>query len=232
MSAAWFNGRVVERMIHTASARPSTIAAPTRAITVARVLDDSVREIGRRAAELEADRAQVKAILTGMIEGVLVVSGDGRLQLVNGSEVGTFPGNPARWYQVQVQNNIIVDNVAGWDGGGVSLQDALRVNFVNNSVKFTERGEIRLNIDLLERTGEKVQLRFSVRDTGIGMTPEQSARMFQPFSQADGSTTRRYGGTGLGLTICKRLVEMMQGRIGFDDRPGGGTIFWFELPRH
>ena len=85
------------------------------------------------------------------------------------------------------------------------LGDPLRLgqiltNCVNNAVKFTERGEIRLNIEQLERTGEKVQLKFSVRDTGIGMTPEQSAKLFQPFTQADMSTTRKHGGTGLGLT--------------------------------
>src|SRR5262245_56941144 len=94
------------------------------------------------------------------------------------------------------------------------LGDPLRLgqiltNFVNNSVKFTEQGEIRLEIELLERTGGKVQLKFSVRDTGIGMTPEQSAKLFQPFTQADMSTTRKHGGTGLGLTICRRLVELM-----------------------
>ena len=86
------------------------------------------------------------------------------------------------------------------------LGDPLRLgqiltNFVNNSVKFTEQGEIRLNIDLAERTGEKVQLKFSVRDTGIGMTKEQAAKLFQPFTQADMSTTRKHGGTGLGLSL-------------------------------
>ena len=73
-------------------------------------------------------------------------------------------------------------------------------NCVNNAVKFTERGEIRVEIEQLERTGEKVQLKCSVSDTGIGMTPEQSAKLFQPFTQADMSTTRKHGGTGLGLT--------------------------------
>ena len=105
------------------------------------------------------------------------------------------------------------------------LGDPLRLgqiltNFVNNAVKFTERGEIRLNIELLERTGEKVQLKFSVRDTGIGMTREQAAKLFQPFTQADMSTTRKHGGTGLGLTICRRLVELMGGRIWLESEPG------------
>ena len=99
-------------------------------------------------------------------------------------------------------------------------------NLVNNAVKFTERGEIRLDIELLERTGEKVQLKFSVRDTGIGMTPEQSAKLFQPFVQADTSTTRKYGGTGLGLTICRRLVDLMGGRVWLESEPGVGTTFF------
>jgi two-component system sensor histidine kinase/response regulator len=112
------------------------------------------------------------------------------------------------------------------------LGDPLRLgqiltNFVNNAVKFTEQGEIRLNIEQLERTGEKVQLKFSVRDTGIGMTKEQSAKLFQPFTQADMSTTRKHGGTGLGLTISLRLVELMGGRIWLESEPGVGSTFFF-----
>ncbi len=93
-------------------------------------------------------------------------------------------------------------------------------------MKFTERGEIRVDIELAERTGEKVQLKCSVRDTGIGMTREQSAKLFQPFTQADMSTTRKHGGTGLGLTICRRLVELMGGRIWLESEPGVGTTFY------
>jgi PAS domain S-box-containing protein len=114
------------------------------------------------------------------------------------------------------------------------LGDPLRLgqiltNFVNNAVKFTERGEIRLEIELLERTGEKVQLKFSVCDTGIGMTPEQAAKLFQPFTQADMSTTRKHGGTGLGLTICQRLVDLMGGRIWLESAPGAGSTFYFTV---
>ncbi|MHC1763646.1 MAG: PAS domain S-box protein [Verrucomicrobiia bacterium] len=114
------------------------------------------------------------------------------------------------------------------------LGDPLRLgqiltNFVNNAVKFTEQGEIRLDIELLERTGEKVQLKFSVRDTGMGMTKEQSAKLFQPFTQADMSTTRKHGGTGLGLTICRRLVDLMGGRVWLDSEPGVGSTFHFTV---
>ncbi|HMF99899.1 MAG TPA: response regulator, partial [Gemmatimonadaceae bacterium] len=114
------------------------------------------------------------------------------------------------------------------------LGDPLRLgqiltNFVNNAIKFTERGEIRLNIDLLERSGEKVQLKFSVRDTGIGMTPEQAAKLFQPFSQADMSTTRKHGGTGLGLSISRKLAELMGGLIWLESEPGVGSTFNFTI---
>jgi two-component system sensor histidine kinase/response regulator len=114
------------------------------------------------------------------------------------------------------------------------LGDPLRLsqiltNFVNNAIKFTERGEISLTIDLLERTGEKVQLKFSVRDTGIGMTPDQAAKLFQPFSQADMSTTRKHGGTGLGLSISRKLAELMGGRIWLESEPGVGSTFNFTI---
>lgn len=114
------------------------------------------------------------------------------------------------------------------------LGDPLRLgqiltNLVNNAVKFTERGEIGIDVDMPQHTGEKCQLRFSVRDTGIGMTEEQSAKLFQPFTQADMSTTRKHGGTGLGLSVCRRLVELMGGDIWLDSRPGEGTTFTFTV---
>jgi PAS domain S-box-containing protein len=102
-------------------------------------------------------------------------------------------------------------------------------NLVNNSVKFTERGEIVVSAAMLEQTGEKCQLKFSVKDTGIGMSKEQAAKLFQPFSQADMSTTRKYGGTGLGLTVCRRLVELMGGQIWLESEPGVGTTFTFTV---
>ncbi len=101
------------------------------------------------------------------------------------------------------------------------------INLVNNAVKFTERGEVLVAVSLEEQSAERVKLKFSVRDSGIGMTPEQSSRLFQAFAQADTSTTRKYGGTGLGLSISKRLVEMMDGTIWAESEPGVGSTFHF-----
>ncbi|MGA2481052.1 MAG: response regulator [Spirochaetia bacterium] len=101
------------------------------------------------------------------------------------------------------------------------------MNLIGNSAKFTEAGEIELKADFLERTGEKVKLRFVVRDTGVGMSPEETAKLFRPFTQADSSTTRRYGGTGLGLSITRRLVELMGGQIWGESVPGQGSTFTF-----
>ncbi|MEW6677099.1 MAG: response regulator [Pseudomonadota bacterium] len=114
------------------------------------------------------------------------------------------------------------------------LGDALRlgqllVNLVGNAIKFTDQGEILVAVERLPQAGEGLRLAFTVRDTGIGMAPEIRARLFQPFEQADSSTTRRFGGTGLGLAICKRLVDLMGGHIEVESQPGQGSSFRFEI---
>lgn len=103
------------------------------------------------------------------------------------------------------------------------------INLGNNATKFTEQGEIVLGVERRGSAAEQVQLHFWVRDSGIGMSTEQCSRLFQPFSQADSSTTRKYGGTGLGLAISRHLVELMGGHIWVESEPGQGSTFHFEV---
>jgi signal transduction histidine kinase/CheY-like chemotaxis protein len=102
------------------------------------------------------------------------------------------------------------------------------LNVVGNAIKFTQQGEVVLQVDVLARNGDDVHLRFTTTDTGIGIPPEKHARIFEPFSQADGSSTRMYGGTGLGLTICTQLVARMGGVITVESEVGRGSVFRFD----
>ncbi len=100
-------------------------------------------------------------------------------------------------------------------------------NLVGNGIKFTERGEVSLRVTVLEHDDQDVTLRFAVRDTGIGIAPDKLALLFQPFSQVDASTTRRFGGSGLGLSIAQRLATLMGGAVGVESHEGRGSTFWF-----
>ncbi|MEI8241931.1 MAG: CHASE domain-containing protein [bacterium] len=124
----------------------------------------------------------------------------------------------------------IEPDVPLWLNGDAGRLRHILMNLLSNAVKFTEKGQVILNVVLDRREGATAWMRFSVVDSGIGITPEAQHRLFHAFSQVDGSTSRHYGGTGLGLTICKRLVELMGGTIGVQSEGGRGSTFWFVVP--
>ncbi len=119
------------------------------------------------------------------------------------------------------------DSVPLWlRGDPTRLRQAL-LNYASNAVKFTDQGSVALRARLLQEDADGLLVRFEVQDSGIGIAPAQQARLFQTFEQADSSTTRRYGGTGLGLVITRRLAQLMGGEVGLDSTPGQGSTFWF-----
>jgi PAS domain S-box-containing protein len=121
----------------------------------------------------------------------------------------------------------VVENVPERLVGDPSRLRQILVNLIGNAVKFTERGEVTVRVECESEEADNVRLHFSVMDTGIGVAQEKQATIFDAFIQADGSTARRYAGTGLGLTICRRLVEMMGGRIWLESAVGQGSVFHF-----
>ncbi len=114
-------------------------------------------------------------------------------------------------------------------GDAPRLRQAV-LNYVSNAVKFTDSGRIDVRARLVRDQGDQVRIRIEVQDTGIGLTADQASQLFQAFEQGDASTTRRYGGTGLGLVITRRLIELMGGEVGVDSTAAVGSTFWFEVP--
>jgi PAS domain S-box-containing protein len=114
-------------------------------------------------------------------------------------------------------------------GDPVRIRQIL-ANLLSNAIKFTDEGEVVVTAAVSREAGDALEVRFQVRDTGMGIPADALERIFEAFSQADGSTTRRFGGTGLGLSIVKQLVEMMGGEIGVTSEPGQGSTFWFTVP--
>ncbi len=142
------------------------------------------------------------------------------------ASVSTVVGHKAEEKDLEFLFSVGSDVPQDLRGDSLRLGQVL-INLAGNAVKFTEKGEIVIDVQTAERSGPRIKLRFSIRDTGIGMSPEQVGRLFEAFTQADGSTTRKYGGTGLGLTISKRLVELMGGEIFAESEPGKGSTFTF-----
>ena len=136
---------------------------------------------------------------------------------------------PAHQKGLELVSTVAPNAPARLLGDAGKLKQVL-INLIGNAIKFTERGEIEVTVDCDERTGNDAMLRFAVRDTGIGIPAEKRQVIFEAFSQADNSTTRKYGGTGLGLTISARLVELMGGKLQVAGEPGRGSTFYFSVP--
>ncbi len=165
-------------------------------------------------SKIEAGQLQLEMVdfdLRGVVEGVAQTLAN-RAE-VKGLEIAALVDNDVPYYV---------------KGDPVRLRQVL-VNLVENAIKFTEKGEVFIRTELVEENSQRSVLRFSVTDTGIGIPHDRQQAIFERFVQADGSTTRRYGGTGLGLTISKQLAEMMGGRIGVESEPGRGSSFWFTV---
>lgn len=169
------------------------------------VLDFSKIEAGK--LELEEIAFSLEDVLNNLATMVTQVAEERELELV----IGMLPGVPTHLIGDPLRLGQILQNLA------------------SNAVKFTQQGEVQVLVHVIERFENEVQLRFTVKDTGIGMEPSQLKLLFQPFSQADTTTTRMFGGTGLGLTICQRLVGIIGGNISVDSQPKQGSTFNVDL---
>ena len=169
------------------------------------ILDFSKIEAGR--LELERIRFDLPSVLEDVVELFAEAACGKGIELI--CDVG-----------------LAVPRQVGGDPG--RLRQVL-TNLLGNALKFTDFGEILLRAELRRLTGERVEVRFSVSDTGIGIEDSDREHLFEAFSQADGSTTRRFGGTGLGLAICRQLTELMGGTVGVESEPGAGSTFWFTV---
>jgi len=123
----------------------------------------------------------------------------------------------------------VADDVPSHLVGDAARLGQILGNYASNAVKFTDRGRITVSVRASEHTDRDVLLRFMIADTGIGIAPGQSGRLFQSFSQGDGSNTREFGGAGLGLAICKQLADLMGGQVGVETEPGRGSAFWLSV---
>lgn len=189
-----------------------------------RELTDIVRDSASSLLSIIDDILDFSKIEAGRLEIERVPMSP--LDLVEG--VGDTLAPHAQKKKLHLTTFVDASVPAAVEGDPVRLRQIL-FNLIGNAIKFTENGEIVVRVAVEASGAGGLRLRAQVTDTGIGLTAEARERLFQPFVQADGSTTRRFGGTGLGLSICRRLVEQMGGEIGVDSTPGKGSTFWFTI---
>lgn len=190
------------------------------------------REQTRHLANIGKAGKHLLSVINDTLDLAKIESG--RLQLENTNfQLSEIFANLISIIAEQARNKglrINVDITTGipvWlQGDPTRLQQAL-LNYASNAVKFTEQGSVKLRASLLEDRGTELLIRFEVEDSGIGIAPDKTEQLFQAFEQADASTTRKYGGTGLGLKITKRLAQLMGGNVGVASKPGIGSCFWF-----
>ncbi len=187
-------------------ARNANIAAISLLVIINNILDFSKIEAGK--LELEKVKTDLPQLIEQNVSAVRFAAEKKKIELL----LNLSPGIPRYFYLDPVRFGQIL------------------VNLLSNAIKFTDRGEVELKIELENGDGQSGLLAVSVRDTGIGIETSEVERIFKEFSQADNSTTRRYGGTGLGLTIARLLVEKMGGRLQLESHPGAGSRFYFSFP--
>jgi len=196
--------------------------------------------------DLTAAQRECADAISASTDSLLVVVNDildlsriesGRLSLeIAPVNLRSFMESVTHVYKVHAARSGIMMQRSGFDEGDMEiLVDATRLrqvlsNLLNNAIKFTPRGSVELRYFPKDFDPDRMVLRCEIRDTGIGIAPEVLPKLFQPFTQADSSTSRQYGGTGLGLSICSQLVKLMDGQIGASSKPGIGSVFWIEVP--
>ena len=188
-----------------------------------RQLAEIAKSSGETLLNLVSDILDFSKIEAGKLE-LETVSFDLRKLIDN---TVTILSHSARRKQLELLSVADIQIPAVLQGDPGRLQQVL-INFTNNAIKFTEKGAVVLRAELREKSGGNVVVRFSVKDSGMGIPPDRMDRLFKCFSQVDPSTTRKHGGTGLGLAICKQLAELMEGHIGVESEYGKGSTFWLE----